>query len=120
MQKVVQDYNKNNIHIGIFGSHSAEEVGMAAKSMGLPTYIICQAGREKLYLDYNKHLYNHALVLETDSPYLTPKSKGRGRNEPAYVRSVAERVAELRSTDLKTVSRDTTRNAGRLFRWARS
>nr|MDO8114656.1 DUF1297 domain-containing protein [Candidatus Sigynarchaeota archaeon] len=63
IQSIVSDYKANNIHIGIFGSHSAEEAGMAAKSMGLPTFIVCQAGREKLYLDYNKHLYDHALVL---------------------------------------------------------
>ncbi|MFX0098538.1 MAG: DUF1297 domain-containing protein [Candidatus Hodarchaeota archaeon] len=64
IQEIVNGYSRDNIHIGIFGSHSAEEVGMAAKSMGMPTYIICQSGREKLYLDYNKHLYDHALVLD--------------------------------------------------------
>lgn len=64
IQEIVKGYNREDIHIGIFGSHSAEEVGMAAKSMGMPTLIVCQAGREKLYLEYNKHLYDHALVLD--------------------------------------------------------
>jgi len=64
IQKIANDYSLNDIHIGIFGSHSAEEVGMAAKAMGMPTFIVCQAGREKLYLEHNKHLYDHALVLE--------------------------------------------------------
>lgn len=64
IQALANDYKANDIHVGIFGSHSAEEAGMAAKSMGLPTFIVCQAGREKLYLEYNKHLYDEALVLD--------------------------------------------------------
>ena len=64
IQAITNDYKASDIHIGIFGSHSAEEAGMAAKSMGLPTFIVCQAGREKLYLDYNKHLYDEAIVVK--------------------------------------------------------
>ncbi|MHA1682449.1 MAG: DUF1297 domain-containing protein [Promethearchaeota archaeon] len=64
IQDIAKGYSAGNVHIGIFGSHSAEEVGMAAKALGMPTFIVCQAGREKLYLEYNKHLYDHALVLE--------------------------------------------------------
>ncbi|MHA1793501.1 MAG: DUF1297 domain-containing protein [Promethearchaeota archaeon] len=64
IQEIIKDYDLDKIHVGIFGSHSAEEVGMAAKAMGLPTFIVCQAGREKLYLDYNKHLYDKSLVLD--------------------------------------------------------
>ncbi len=61
-----------------------------------------------------------ALVVETDAPYLTPNSRGKGRNEPAFVRDVAERVAQLRGTDLASVAGFTTRNARRLFRWGKS
>lgn len=64
IQAIARDYRPEQVHVGIFGSHSAEELGMAAKSMGLSTYIICQAGREALYLEHNKHLFDHALVLD--------------------------------------------------------
>ncbi|MBN2151029.1 MAG: DUF1297 domain-containing protein [Candidatus Lokiarchaeota archaeon] len=74
IQAIVKAYNTDNIHIGIFGSHSAEEAGMAAKSMGMPTFIVCQAGREKLYLDYNKHLYDHALVVNKFSDLMLPEN----------------------------------------------
>ncbi|MCF2138207.1 MAG: DUF1297 domain-containing protein [Candidatus Thorarchaeota archaeon] len=50
--------------IGMLGSHSAEEIGMAAKSSGFETVIVCQKGREKLYTVYNKHLYDHVIVLD--------------------------------------------------------
>ncbi len=74
IQAIAKDYKTDSIHIGIFGSHSAEEAGMAAKSMGLPTFIVCQAGREKLYLDYNKHLYDHALVVNKFSDLMLPEN----------------------------------------------
>lgn len=74
IQSIVKDYKTDSVHIGIFGSHSAEEVGMAAKSMGMPTFIVCQAGREKLYLDYNKHLYDHALVVNKFSDLMLPEN----------------------------------------------
>jgi len=55
------------------------------------------------------------LVVETDAPYLTPRPR-RGRNEPAYVRLVAERLAELLSVDVERVAHATTATATELFR----
>jgi len=54
------------------------------------------------------------LVVETDSPYLTPRPK-RGRNEPAYVRFAAERLAEVLGVSLERVAEATTSNARDLF-----
>ena len=50
--------------IGMIGSHSAEEIGVAAKSFGFETVVVCQRGREKLYSHYNRHLYDHIIVLD--------------------------------------------------------
>lgn len=55
------------------------------------------------------------LVLETDAPYMTPSPHRGKRNEPAYVRLVAERVAELRGIPVEEVAEVTTANAARLF-----
>lgn len=54
-------------------------------------------------------------VIETDCPYLSPHPHRGQRNEPARVRLVAERLAELRQVPLEVVARQTTRNAVRLF-----
>jgi 5-formaminoimidazole-4-carboxamide-1-(beta)-D-ribofuranosyl 5'-monophosphate synthetase len=51
--------------IGMIGSHSAEEIGIAAKANGFRTIIVCQKGREQLYTHYNKHLYDDILVLDS-------------------------------------------------------
>ena len=54
-------------------------------------------------------------MVETDAPYLAPEPhRGRG-NEPAYVRLVAEKCAEIREVPLEQVAEETTANFNRLF-----
>jgi TatD DNase family protein len=56
-----------------------------------------------------------ALLVETDSPYLAPVPFRGQRNEPAFVRAVAERVAALRSIPIEELEERTTENAQRVF-----
>ncbi|MHB8926783.1 MAG: TatD family hydrolase [Bacillota bacterium] len=53
------------------------------------------------------------LLLETDSPYLSPDPLRGQRNEPARVALVARKVAEVKGMDVARVARDTTRTAAR-------
>jgi TatD DNase family protein len=55
------------------------------------------------------------LLLETDCPFLTPMPHRGKRNEPAYVRFVAEKVAELKNISVAEVISRTGENACRLF-----
>ena len=55
------------------------------------------------------------LVLETDSPYLTPVPFRGKPNTPAYVRYVAEEIASLRQMPLNELIDITTNNAERFF-----
>lgn len=56
------------------------------------------------------------LLIETDCPFLAPVPKrGEKRNEPAYVRYVAEQIATLRHETIETVAAQTTKNACELF-----
>jgi len=55
------------------------------------------------------------LLIETDCPYLTPHPHRGKRNEPAYVRLVAEAIAQIRGIPLEQVARITTANARALF-----
>jgi TatD DNase family protein len=56
------------------------------------------------------------LLLETDSPYLAPVPHRGKRNEPAFVRQVAERVAAVRGLPIDQLIAATGENAGRVFR----
>lgn len=55
------------------------------------------------------------LVLETDSPYLAPTPYRGKRNEPAYVRLIADEVAQLTGRTTLEVAEQTTRNAEAIF-----
>ena len=56
------------------------------------------------------------LLVETDCPYLTPHPHRGKRNEPAYVKIVAEQVAQLREMDLADLAKTTTENTKKLFK----
>ncbi len=58
------------------------------------------------------------IVLETDSPYLTPVPHRGKRNEPSYVALVAQRVADLKEMSLSELIRITSDNANKLFKVA--
>lgn len=56
------------------------------------------------------------LLVETDCPYLTPVPHRGKRNEPAYVRFVAEQVAGLKGLETEVVAQATAQNTIKLFR----
>lgn len=86
------------------------------------------AQERKLYIGidgnvtYSKQLENivphvplELLLLETDSPYLTPLPHRGTRNEPKYLPLIAKKIAELRGTGIKEIQEATTRNVHALF-----
>ena len=62
-----------------------------------------------------KMVPNNRLLIETDCPFLAPVPQRGKRNEPAYVRYVAEHLAALRQVPLETIAEQTTANACELF-----
>ncbi|MEW6467988.1 MAG: TatD family hydrolase [Bacteroidota bacterium] len=55
------------------------------------------------------------LVLETDSPYLAPVPHRGKRNQSAYIRLVAEKLAQVKQLPVEEVAEITTRNALEIF-----
>lgn len=67
---------------------------------------------------YNETVENVPLervLLETDAPYLTPVPHRGRRNEPSYVKFVAERIAEIKKISTEEVEKVTDGNAKELF-----
>lgn len=63
-----------------------------------------------------KGLPLESIILETDAPYLTPKSNRGKRNEPSFLPEVAEKIAEWKNVSVEDVATQTTINAKTLFK----
>lgn len=107
-------------------------------AQGLRGTAHCYSGtlaQAKRYLDLGFYLsftglitFNHSwaevikyaplkrIMVETDIPYMTPEPYRGKRNEPSYVRYVAEHVAALKELSFEEVAEQTTKNAIELFK----
>ena len=56
-------------------------------------------------------------LIETDSPFLAPVPFRGKRNEPAFVENVANFMADLRSTNITTIAKESSKNAEDLFKF---
>lgn len=65
--------------------------------------------------DVVKDLPLDRLLVETDAPYLAPIPHRGKRNEPAFVRYTAEKIAQIKDIPLEDVATTTTRNFFHLF-----
>lgn len=56
------------------------------------------------------------IIIETDSPYITPEPFRGKRNTPGYVKFVAQKIAEIKGIDVDAVAKITMSNTKRLYR----
>lgn len=56
------------------------------------------------------------ILVETDSPYLTPEPRRGKRNEPTYVREIVKKIAEIKNLPFEVVAAQTMRNAETIFK----
>ena len=64
-----------------------------------------------------KQLPLEKLLIETDSPFLSPVPVREKRNEPSYILHIADKIAEIHSKSPAEIAAITTANAARLFAW---
>lgn len=95
----------------------SEAVAEAAMTMGFYISIsgIVTFKNAAALKEVAKRIPLDSLLVETDSPYLAPIPFRGKTNQPAYVRYVAEMIAELRGIPVSDVIEATTRNFFRLF-----
>ena len=90
---------------------AAMEMGFYISFSGIVTFKNAEPLREVA-----RRVPLERLLVETDSPYLAPVPFRGKRNEPAYVRYVAEVISELKSVSIESVAEHTTSNFCKLFR----
>jgi TatD DNase family protein len=99
-EEALRDYVELDCHIGITGW-------------------ICDERRGRHLIDAVKLIPGDRLLIETDAPYLLPRSAPKSahrRNEPAFLPFVLRAVAAARAVDESELARATTANARRFFR----
>lgn len=120
------DFNNKSNHpsqqscYGVF--HSFEGSRIEAQQLRKLKYLIGIGGpvtfKNNIQLQsLIKNIGIEDLVLETDSPFLSPHPFRGQQNEPARVPLIAQKVADLLEIQVELVAETTTRNANNLFSW---
>ena len=115
---IIQEYNQNSTVIMHCFSGSVEFARECIKS----GYYIAIGGvvtfkNAVKIKDVAADIPLDRLLLETDAPYLTPVPYRGKENQPAYVKYVAEEIAQLRGMTIEDIASATTQNAERIFKF---
>ena len=93
-------------------AHKALQAGFLLGVTGPVTYPKNESHRNMI-----QSLSLERLLIETDSPFLSPVPFRGKRNEPAFVHHIADKIAEIHSKSPAEIAEITTVNAARLFAW---
>jgi TatD DNase family protein len=128
---VVHDREAHHETLEVLKSEKAEECGgiihcfsgdyeMAKACMNLGFFISVPGSitykNSEDYRETIKRIPLESLLIETDAPFLTPVPFRGKRNEPSYVRYIAQKVAEIKKVPFEKVAEVTTENALRVYR----
>ncbi len=107
-----EDYMRMGFHLGfngiIFSSFAPQGYGGSAEASG-------EGGKLNYWDELIQKIPLNSILIETDCPYLTPNPM-TGRNEPLYVKYVAEKIAEIKKLSFEEIAKITTKNAQELFK----
>ncbi|WP_432664699.1 TatD family hydrolase [Wukongibacter baidiensis] len=128
---IIHDREANDDVFNILKQENAFETGvlvhcysgnasLARKYVRLGAYLsiagpVTYNGARKLH-EVVKAVPLDNIMIETDAPSLTPQPLRGKRNEPSYVKYVAERIAELKEISYEEVAEKTMENAKKFFR----
>lgn len=107
---------------GVFHSF-AGDASLAWKVINLGFYISVpgvitfkqKVGQKSKLVDVVENVSIEHILLETDSPYLSPVPHRGKRNEPAYVKYVAEKIAEIQKLSIEDICRSSNLGVYKLF-----
>ncbi len=124
LMEILQEFKKEYGHIiptdrpwGVIHCFSGDEdlawkyfkLGLLISFTGLITF-------SKQWDDLIRKIPLDKIMIETDTPYMTPEPYRGQRNEPVLVQYVAKRIADIKSLKIEKVAEVTTRTARALFR----
>ncbi|MBU8908416.1 TatD family hydrolase [Desertibacillus haloalkaliphilus] len=130
MPIIIHDREAHQDIVTILKEENAEEVGGIMHCFGGSLEIAKQCMDMNFYISFGgpvtfknakkpkevaKEIPLDRLLIETDCPFLAPHPYRGKRNEPAYVKLIAEQIAELKEVSYEQLSKQTMENAKKLF-----
>lgn len=111
--RILKDYDVRGVIHSFSGSYETAMIYLKMGfSFGINGVITFKNSRIKEVI---KRLPMESIILETDSPYLTPDPYRGKKNEPKYVKEISEFVANLFEIETAELSKITTENIKRIF-----
>lgn len=113
--RVLKDEGINRAVVHCYGGNLVEakrfvELGFYLGFTGIVTF-----DKTGVLAEIIKWIPEDRILIETDAPYLAPAPYRGKRNEPAYVRYVAEKIAEIKGKSAEEIIEITGKNAVKLF-----
>ncbi len=127
---IIHDRDAHEDTMNILKKSKAKEVGGVLHSFSGSVEMMRECLKLNMYIsisgpitfknarktvDVAKEIPLDLLLIETDSPYLTPVPHRGERNYPGYVRFVAEKIAEVRGLTFDEIAKITLENGKRFF-----
>lgn len=117
-ERMLEIVNEENVSVPMISHFYAGSPEMTKKLIARGFYFTF-GGVITFVRDYDKTIDLiplERIMLETDAPYVTPAPHRGKRNEPAYVKYVAEKMAELKGVDYDTICTITTDTVKNVFK----
>ena len=92
------------------------DLGFYVSFSGVVTFPPRKGETAGAYDEIIKNIPLEKILIETDCPYVAPVPHRGKRNEPQYVKYVAQKIAEIRGVSFEEVAEQTTQNAKNLFK----
>ena len=116
--KTLDILTTNRVSKGVFHCFTGD-LKLAEKILNLGLYVsingILTFKNAKTIQNSVKEIPLEKILIETDSPYLTPEPHRGHRNEPAYVKYVVQKIADIKKISFEKVAEITTKNARAVF-----
>lgn len=113
IEKYKNKETKCNMHCYSYDLEMANKLTKKDITLGIGGILTFK--NEKKLKEIVKEIDLKYLLLETDSPYLTPEPFRGKKNEPQNIKYVAKKISEIKNTNEKKVLKETTKNAIRQF-----
>ena len=111
---ILKNYNlKGILHCYSGSVEMAREFNKIGFLLGIGG--ICTFKNARRLIDVIENVPLEYIVLETDSPYLTPEPYRGKKNEPSFIPLIAAKIAQIKNVDINVVKYVTTSNVSRLI-----